>query len=144
MIMVRFLCTGFQPNSFKNQVLIDKRFSFLNFSASLDTLESFCCKKSPNQEIGHGRFSEWYQVDPKWLRSSLMLHSGPIWYHSEPSDVPYSQNLPWPISWFGLFLQQNDSRKCRWICRLRSFLNLDSTVLLEVHVLQEGHKNWSL
>ena len=22
-----------------------------------------------------------------------MLHLGPIWYHSEPSDVPYSQNL---------------------------------------------------
>ena len=40
-----------------------------------------------------------------------MLHSGPIWYHSEPSDVPYSQNLPRPISWFGLFLQQNNSRR---------------------------------
>ena len=38
-----------------------------------------------------------------------MLHLGPIWYHSEPSDVPYSQNLLRPISWFGLFLQQNDS-----------------------------------
>ena len=38
-----------------------------------------------------------------------MLHLGPIWYHSEPSDVPYSQNLPRPISWFGLFLQQNHS-----------------------------------
>ena len=38
-----------------------------------------------------------------------MLHLGPIWYHSEPSDVPYSQNLPKPISWFGLFLQQNNS-----------------------------------
>ena len=38
-----------------------------------------------------------------------MLHLGPIWYHSEPSDVPYSQNLPRPISWFGLFFQQNDS-----------------------------------
>ena len=40
-----------------------------------------------------------------------MLHLGPIWYHSEPSGVPYSQNLPRPISWFGLFLQQNDSTK---------------------------------
>ena len=38
-----------------------------------------------------------------------MLHLGPIWYHSEPSDVPYSQNLAKPISWFGLFLQQNNS-----------------------------------
>ena len=38
-----------------------------------------------------------------------MLHLGPIWYQAEPSDVPYSQNLSRPISWFGLFLQQNDS-----------------------------------
>ena len=38
-----------------------------------------------------------------------MHHLGPIWYHSEPLDVPYSQNLPRPISWFGLFLQQNNS-----------------------------------
>ena len=38
-----------------------------------------------------------------------MLHLGPIWYHSEPSDVPYSQKLPRPISWIGLFLQLYDS-----------------------------------
>ena len=43
------------------------------------------------------------------IKGSLMLHLGPIWYHSEPSDVLYSQNLPRPVSWFGLFLQQNDS-----------------------------------
>ena len=43
------------------------------------------------------------------IKGSLMLHLGSIWYHSEPSDVPYSQNLPRPIFWFGLFLQQNDS-----------------------------------
>ena len=41
--------------------------------------------------------------------SELLNHLGSIWYHSEPSDVPYSENLPRPISWFGLFLQQNDS-----------------------------------
>ena len=44
-----------------------------------------------------------------------MLHLGPIWYHSEPSDVPYSQNLPRPISWFGLFLQQNDSSNYQYV-----------------------------
>ena len=49
-----------------------------------------------------------------------MLHLGPIWYHSEPSDVPYSQNLPRPISWFGLFLQQNDSSE---ICIKRIPIN---------------------
>ena len=42
-----------------------------------------------------------------------MLHLGPIWYHSEPSDVPYSQNYPRPISRFGLFLQQTDSSEIR-------------------------------
>ena len=36
-------------------------------------------------------------------------HLAPLWYHSEPSDVRYSENLPRSISWFGLFLQQNDS-----------------------------------
>ena len=49
------------------------------------------------------------------IKGSLMLHLGPIWYHSEPSDVPYSENLPRPISWFGLFLQQNDSSKVQTI-----------------------------
>ena len=48
-----------------------------------------------------------------------MLHLGPIWYHSEPSDVPYSENLPRPIFWFELFLRQNDSR-C--ICGFKSYI----------------------
>ena len=44
------------------------------------------------------------------IKGSPMLHLGVIWYLSEPSDVPYSQNLPRPISWIGLFLQLYDSR----------------------------------
>ena len=40
--------------------------------------------------------------------SELLNHLGSIWYHPEPSDVPYSENPQRPISWFGLFLQQND------------------------------------
>ena len=44
-----------------------------------------------------------------------MLHLGPIWYHSEPSDVPYFQNLLRPNSWFALFLQQNDSSNRVWL-----------------------------
>ena len=39
-----------------------------------------------------------------------MLHLGTIWYRSDSSDVPYSQNLPRPISWIGLFLKLYDSR----------------------------------
>ena len=49
------------------------------------------------------------------IKGSLMVHLGPIWYHSEPSDVPYSQNLPRPLSWFGLFLQQNDSNNSQLV-----------------------------
>ena len=44
-------------------------------------LESFCCKKSPNQEICLRTFlgyrtsegSEWYQIDPRWLRGHSCL-----------------------------------------------------------------------
>ena len=43
------------------------------------------------------------------IKGVTHVHLGPIRYHSEPSDIPYSQNLPRPISWFGLLLQQNDS-----------------------------------
>ena len=45
----------------------------------------------------------------------LLNHLGSYWYHSElgPSDVSYSENLPRPIFWFGLFLQKNDSRKLK-------------------------------
>ena len=42
-------------------------------------------------------------------RSDPFDHLGLIWYHSEPSNVRYSKNLPRQISWFGLFLEQNDS-----------------------------------
>ena len=58
------------------------------------------------------------------IKGSLMIHLGPIWYHSEPSDVPCSQNLPRPISWFGLFLQQNDSS-------IISILYLRGTLLIQ-------------
>ena len=34
---------------------------------------------------------------------------GSIWYHSELAGVPCSKNVLRPISWFGLFLQINDS-----------------------------------
>ena len=51
-----------------------------------------------------------------------MLHLGPIWYHSEPSDVPYSQNLPRPISWLGLFLQQNDSNSSHSVASIIQFV----------------------
>ena len=57
-------------------------------------------------------------MGPKWSMSELLNHLGSIWYHSEPSDIPYSENLPRPISWFGLFLQQNNSNE---ITKLHQF-----------------------
>ena len=58
-----------------------------------------------------------------------MLHLGPIWYHSEPSDVPYSENLLRPISWFGLFLQQNDSSK--------TFISIGKMLICTLYIVQE-------
>ena len=34
------------------------------------------------------------------IKGVTHAHLGPIWYHSEPSDVPYSPNQ---FSWLGLF-----------------------------------------
>ena len=39
----------------------------------------------------------------------LNAHSAPIWYHSEPSDVPYSPNQFFALDFFGRFLQQGSS-----------------------------------
>ena len=47
--------------------------------------------------------------ETKLVLRDPLYNLGSIWYHSEPSDVPHSENLPRPISWIGLFLQQNDS-----------------------------------
>ena len=69
-------------------------------------------KKSPNQETGLGNRvmsegSDWYQNDPKQLNHA---HLGPIWYHSEPSDVPYSPNQFLDWDFFCYFLQQDGSK----------------------------------
>ena len=37
-------------------------------------------------------------------------HLGPIWYHSEPSDVPYSPNQFLGLDFFCRFLQQTGSK----------------------------------
>ena len=44
----------------------------------------------------------WSYMEHEWP----LNHLGSIWYHSEPSDVRYSENHLRPISWFGLFLQR--------------------------------------
>ena len=71
-----------------------------------------------------------------------MLHLGPIWYHSEPSDVPYSQNLTRPISWFGLFLQQNDSRKLCIVFYVSLIRNLEYEKKLHTHYAYMTLANW--
>ena len=38
------------------------------------------------------------------------VHLGPIWYHSEPSDVPYCPNQFLGWGFFYCFLQQTNSR----------------------------------
>ena len=53
-------------------------------------------KKSPNQEIGLGNRGRQKVLNvTKLILNNLEVthaHLGPIWYHSEPSDVPYSLN----------------------------------------------------
>ena len=41
-------------------------------------------------------------------------HLGPIWYHSEPSDVPYSTNQFLGWDFFCRFLQQDGSSYLFW------------------------------
>ena len=44
------------------------------------------------------------------IKGATHAHLGPIWYHSEPSDIPYV--FPKPVSCLGLFchfLQQDGS-----------------------------------
>ena len=71
--------------------------------------------------------------------SDPLNHLGSIWYHSEPSDVPYSENLLRPISWFGLFLQQNDSNSKPTRLRFSAFFP-HPTRLLEPTCLRNLHK----
>ena len=54
---------------------------------------------------------------PNWsymIKGVTHAHLGPIWYRSEPSDVPYSKNQFLGWDFFGRFLQQDSSS---WICK---------------------------
>ena len=43
------------------------------------------------------------------IKKEIHAHLGPIWYHSEPSDVPYSPNQFLGWDFFCRFLQQDGS-----------------------------------
>ena len=56
----------------------------------------------------------------------IHAHLGPIWYHTEPLDVPYGL-FPKPVSWLGLFcrfLQQDGSRKLTHCFEFTEMLSL--------------------
>ena len=64
------------------------------------------CKVSPNQETGlanrgpQSRGCEWYQIDSKWFKGSLMLILDQFdIIQNHASDVPYSPNqfLGWDL-----------------------------------------------
>jgi hypothetical protein len=70
----------------------------------LGHLEPSCCKKrqkSPNQETDLGN-REHLKVlnDTKLVLNDPLNHLGSIWYHSEPSDVPYSPNQFLALNFF--------------------------------------------
>ena len=54
-----------------------------------------CCRQSHCKQVG------------RWTIFMKHAHLGQIWYHSEPSDIPYSTNyiFSWPVL-FCRFLQQ--------------------------------------
>ena len=43
------------------------------------------------------------------IKGVTYAHLGPIWYNSEPSDVPYSRNQFLELNFFCRFLQQDCS-----------------------------------
>ena len=45
------------------------------------------------------------------IKGVTHAHLGPIWYHSESSDVPYSQNQFLGWDFFCSFLHQDGSKK---------------------------------
>ena len=60
---------------------------------SKDNLEPPCCKKcqkSPCQGTGLGNRGPIKAMNNTKLILNDHAHLGPIWYHSEPSDVPVS------------------------------------------------------
>ena len=66
-----------------------------------------------------------------------MLHLGPIFYHSEPSDVPYSPNQFLGWNFFCCFLQQTSSSSKTKIVALLliGVFNLDRYTLNNIQTI---------
>ena len=66
----------------------------------IELLEHSCCKKwqkSPGQDTGLGNKGRLMVLNDtklilNYFKGVTHAHLRPIWYHSEPSDVPYSPN----------------------------------------------------
>jgi hypothetical protein len=54
--------------------------------------------------------------------SDAFNHLGSIWYHSEPSDIPNSQNQFLGWDFFCHFLQQDSSSFCNFMASLGRYL----------------------
>ena len=80
-------------------------FSWISYHLmGMNQLEPPCCKKRPKkyqyQETGLGNRGHLKVLkDTKIIKGVIHVYLGPIWYHSEPSDIPYSPNqfLGWDI-----------------------------------------------
>ena len=67
-------------------------------------------KKSPNQEIGLGNRGRLKVLnDTKLILNVTHVHLGPIWCHSEITDVPYCPNQFLGWDFFCRFLHQDGS-----------------------------------
>ena len=67
-----------------------------------------------------------------------MLHLGPIWYHSEPSDVPYSQNLPRPIIDLDFSYSKTTLVLYSGSFRIRVEANLQQYLIFFPHTIKAG------
>ena len=83
------------------------------------SLEPSCCKEWLKKSRARNRFGNGgrFKVlnDTKLIQNDpIHAHLGPIWYYSEPSDVPHSPNQFHDLGFFCQFLQQDCSSSCCW------------------------------
>ena len=126
-------------------------------------LESFCCKKSPNQEIGLRRFSEyrtsegseWYQIDPRWLRGHSCLDTGHFFNTSLIQGLVFKGIVKGQESKVWAFFKglrsfrgpqkqnwKNDQNSIIFGAKIKVRINFIWEKLMEFLLLNEVLKNW--
>ena len=74
------------------------------------------------------------------IKKVTHAHLGPIWYHSELSDVPYSPNQWLVMNFFCRFLQQTGSNFISLPLKLTTHIAIFRSCALISMVWSEGYK----